>query len=164
MVPKEKGCEHPDKACHGDVCPLARGFYDRLPTAREKAVSQGRLDAAAQRQIALRHGICPYCLGQELVRWADVLVGDVHHLFDSKGLLWGPMQALGWKLAVLVDEAHNLVEHTRRMYSPDIPQWRQDQRMNAGARADWASCSGPAVGTPIWCRPCSVWCRRQGVC
>jgi DNA excision repair protein ERCC-2 len=69
---------------------------------------------------ALRHGICPYYLGQELVRWADVLVGDVHHLFDSKGLLWGLMQALDWKLAVLVDEAHNLVERARRMYSAEL--------------------------------------------
>jgi DNA excision repair protein ERCC-2 len=120
MVPKEEGCEHPDKACHGDACPLARGFYDRLPAARQEAVAGGWLDAAAQRQIALRHGICPYYLGQELVRWADVLVGDVHHLFDSKGLLWGLMQALEWKLAVLVDEAHNLVERTRRMYSAEL--------------------------------------------
>lgn len=120
MVPKEEGCEHPDKACHGEACPLARGFYDRLPAAREEAVALGWLDAAAQRQVALRHGICPYYLGQELVRWADVLVGDVHHLFDSKGLLWGLMQALDWKLAVLVDEAHNLVERTRRMYSAEL--------------------------------------------
>ena len=120
MVPKEEGCEHPDKACHGDACPLASGFYDRLPAAREEAVSRGWLDATAQRQVALRHGICPYYLGQELVRWADVLVGDVHHLFDSKCLLWGLMQALDWKLAVLVDEAHNLVERARRMYSAEL--------------------------------------------
>ena len=50
----------------------------------------------------------------------DVLVGDVNHLFDARALLWGLMQALDWKLAVLVDEAHNLVERTRRMYSADL--------------------------------------------
>ena len=120
MVPKDEGCEHPDKACHGDACALARGFHDRLPAARQDAADLGWLDAAAQRQLALRHGICPYYLGQEMVRWADVLVGDVHHLFDGHGLLWGLMQALDWKLAVLVDEAHNLVERTRRMYSADL--------------------------------------------
>ena len=31
LVARDKACEHPDKACHGDSCPLARGFYDRLP-------------------------------------------------------------------------------------------------------------------------------------
>jgi Rad3-related DNA helicase len=120
LVPKDEGCEHPDKACHGDACPLALGFYDRLPAAREEAVAVGWLDAAAQRQVALRHGICPYYLGQEMVRWADVLVGDVNHLFDGNGLLWGLMQALDWRLAVLVDEAHNLVERARRMYSAEL--------------------------------------------
>lgn len=120
LVSKDEACEHPDKACHGDACTLARGFYDRLPAARQEAVAQGWLDAPAQRQIALRHGICPYYLGQELVRWADVLVGDVNHLFDSKGLLWGLSQALGWTLAVLVDEAHNLVERARQMYTAEL--------------------------------------------
>ena len=120
MVPKDEGCQHPDTACHPAACPLAAGFYDRLPAARQEAVAQGWLDAAAQRDIALRHGICPYYLGQELVRWADVLVGDVHHLFDANGLLWGLMQALDWALAVLVDEAHNLVDRARRMYSAEL--------------------------------------------
>ena len=120
LVAKEQACEHPDKACHPDSCPLASGFYNRLPAARQQAVSEGWLDAATQRRVALRHGICPYYLGQELVRWADVLVGDVHHLFDSKGQLWGLMQALDWQLAVLVDEAHNLVERARQMYSAEL--------------------------------------------
>jgi Rad3-related DNA helicase len=120
LVPKDEGCAHPDKACHGDACPLANGFYDRLPAARQEAVDLGWLDAEAQRRVALGHGICPYYLGQELVRWADVLVGDVNHLFDSRGLLWGLSQALGWKLAALVDEAHNLVERARRMYSAEL--------------------------------------------
>ena len=120
MVAKDAACEHPDKACHGDACPLARGFYDRLPAARAEAVSAGWLDAPAQRRIALRHGVCTYYLGQELVRWADVLVGDVHHLFDANGSLWGLTQALDWQLAVLVDEAHNLIERTRQMYSAEL--------------------------------------------
>lgn len=120
MVPKDEGCAHPGQACHPDACPLARGFYDRLPAARQEAVAAGWLDAATQRSVALRHGVCPYYLGQELVRWADVLVGDVNHLFDPSGLLWGLLQALDWRLAVLVDEAHNLVERARRMYSAEL--------------------------------------------
>ena len=37
LVARDKACEHPDKACHGESCPLARGFYDRLPAARAAA-------------------------------------------------------------------------------------------------------------------------------
>ncbi len=120
MVPKDQACVFPDKACHGDACPLARGFYDRLPAARAQAVAQGWLDADAQRRVADAHGICPYYLGQELVRWADVLVGDVHHFFDAHGQLWGLLRAQDWNLAVAVDEAHNLVERARQMYTAEL--------------------------------------------
>ncbi len=120
MVPKRQGCEHPDRACHPEACPLARGFYDRLPAARAEAVALGWLDAEAQRRVALAHGICPYHLGQELLRWADVLVGDVHHYFDPGGQLFGLMQALDWRLAVLVDEAHNLAERARAMHGAEL--------------------------------------------
>ncbi len=117
LVAKEQACEHPGKACHPQACPLASGFYDRLPAARAEAVAAAWLDPAAQRRVALQHGICPYYLGQELLRWADVVVGDVHHAFDPNGQLHGLAQALGWRLGLLVDEAHNLVERTRQMYS-----------------------------------------------
>ena len=70
--------------------------------------------------MALRHGLCPYYLGQELMRWADVLVGDVHHAFDANGQLWGLAQAQDWRVGVLVDEAHNLVDRARSMYSAQL--------------------------------------------
>lgn len=117
LVAKEQACEHPTLACHGDACPLASGFYDKLPAARAEAVAAGWLDAAAQRRIALQHGLCPYYLGQELLRWADVVVGDVHHAFDPHGQLYGLAQSQGWQLALLVDEAHNLIDRARDMYS-----------------------------------------------
>lgn len=120
LVAKDQACEHPDKACHGESCPLAQGFYDRLPAARAEAVNVGWLDPVAQRSIALRHGICPYYLGHELLRWADVVVGDVHHAFDPHGQLFGLSQALDWRLGLLVDEAHNLIERARQMHSASM--------------------------------------------
>lgn len=120
LVAKERACEHPGLACHGEACPLAQGFYDRLSAARAEAVDNGWMDAPAQKRIALRHGICPYYLGQELLRWADVVVGDVHHAFDPHGQLWNLAQAQAWKLALLVDEAHNLLDRARDMYSTEL--------------------------------------------
>lgn len=117
LVAKDQACLHPGKACHGDACPLAHGFYDRLPAARQDAVQAAWLDPAAQQDIARRHGVCPYYLGQELVRWADVVVADVHHAFDPNGQLFGLAQSQDWRLGLLVDEAHNLIDRTRQMYS-----------------------------------------------
>lgn len=120
LVARDKACEHPDKACHGDSCPLARGFYDRLPAAREAAVAAASLTREALREIARMHQVCPYYLGQELVRWCDVVVGDYNHFFDIAALLHGLALANGWRVAVLVDEAHNLVERSRSMYSAEL--------------------------------------------
>ena len=125
LVARDKSCEHPDKACHGASCPLANGFYDRLPAARQAAVDQavhGPLVASVLRSVALDHHICPYYLGQEMARWVDVVVGDYNHFFDLHAMLFALTQAQGWRVALLVDEAHNLPDRARKMYSAEIRQ------------------------------------------
>ena len=120
LVAREKSCEHPDKVCHGDSCPLAQGFYDRLPAARAQAVSAATLNRESLREIALAHAVCPYYLGQEVARWCDVIVGDYNHFYDSTALLHGLTLANAWRVGVLVDEAHNLVDRARAMYSASL--------------------------------------------
>lgn len=120
LVARDKACEHPDKACHGDACPLAQGFYDRLPAARQDAIVQPMLDKASLRDVALTHQVCPYYLSQELARWADVIVGDYNYYFDLSAMLHALAQSQGWRVSVLADEAHNLIERARRMYSADL--------------------------------------------
>ncbi|MDR0216915.1 MAG: ATP-dependent DNA helicase [Comamonas sp.] len=124
MQSRDKTCEHPDKACHGESCPLARGFFDRLPAARREAVESIRIwDAPRVRAIALKNGICPYYLSQELARWADVVVADYHYYYDSAAMLYALTQQQGWRVGVLVDEAHNLLERARNMYTAPLSQW-----------------------------------------
>ena len=154
LVARDAACEHPDKACHGDACPLAQGFYDRLPAARGAALAppadiatsvtdatdatdvttakarfvppgaapRQQLDQATVRAVALAHGVCPYYLSQELVRWADVVVADYNYYFDLSAMLHGLTLANEWRVALLIDEAHNLVERARTMYSADLDQ------------------------------------------
>ena len=131
LVARDKACEHPDKACHGESCPLAQGFYNRLPAARAAAVATTTDEVTAApapllllqarvRDVALAHQVCPYYLSQELARWADVVVGDYNYYFDLGGLLHGLAQANQWRAALLVDEAHNLVERARKMYTAEL--------------------------------------------
>ncbi|CAN7447071.1 ATP-dependent DNA helicase [Acidovorax sp. LjRoot129] len=171
LVARDKACEHPDNACHGESCPLAQGFYDRLPGARAAALQAARsvpaldemasgavqtaglqahdpqprkhsvpLHQAQVRSVALAHRVCPYYLSQELARWADVVVGDYNYYFDFGGLLHGLTQANQWRAALLVDEAHNLVERGRKMYSAEL---RPDAL--AAARTSPAAARHPAV-------------------
>ncbi|MEO7939911.1 MAG: ATP-dependent DNA helicase [Burkholderiaceae bacterium] len=120
LVAKDKACAHPDKACHGDSCPLARGFYDRLADARHAAAQVQWLDQQALRAVALAHAVCPYYLGHEMVRWSDVVVGDYNYYFDRTAMLYALMLDSHWRVSVLVDEAHNLVPRGCAMYSADL--------------------------------------------
>ncbi len=123
LVARDKTCEHPDKACHGESCPLAQGFYDRLPAARAAAVAGAQtLDQATVREVALQHQVCPYYLSQDLTRWVDVVIGDYNYYFDQTALLHGLTQLNDWRVGVLVDEAHNLVERGRAMYTAEMDQ------------------------------------------
>ncbi|CRN03775.1 bifunctional ATP-dependent DNA helicase/DNA polymerase III subunit epsilon [Pseudomonas sp. 34 E 7] len=123
LVARDKACEHLDKACHGDSCPLARGFYDRLPAARQAAARVRLLDQRHLREVALAHDVCPYYLSQEMARWTDVVVADYNYYFDFGAMLFGLAQLNQWRVAVLVDEAHNLVERARSMYSASLDQY-----------------------------------------
>ncbi|MGC7839658.1 DEAD/DEAH box helicase, partial [Pseudomonas wayambapalatensis] len=122
LIARDKACEYPGSACHGESCPLAKGFYDRLPAAREAASQVVLLDRAGLREVALAHQVCPYYLGQEMARWVDLVVADYNYYFDAHALLFGLTQLNQWRVAVLVDEAHNLVERGRAMYSASLDQ------------------------------------------
>ena len=120
LVAKDKTCEHKDKACHGQSCPLAQGFYDRLPVAREAAAQERWLDQAALRSVAREHRVCPYYLSHEMLRWADVVVGDYNYYFDRSAMLYALTVESAWRVSVLVDEAHNLYGRACAMYSAQL--------------------------------------------
>ncbi|SDV49157.1 ATP-dependent DNA helicase [Chitinasiproducens palmae] len=152
LVAREKSCEFPGRACHGDACPLARGFYDKLPAARAAAFAidasddgmrpghAPTLDRASVRDIALAHEVCPYYLSQALVPWSDVVVGDYNYLFDSSASLFAQIVLNEWRVCALVDEAHNLVDRARGMYTASL-----DERDIARLRQDAPTAVKPAL-------------------
>jgi len=58
-----------------------------------------------------------------MARWADLVVADYNYYFDFGAMLFGLAQLNQWRAAVLVDEAHNLVERARSMYSASLSQF-----------------------------------------
>ncbi len=120
LVARAKSCEFPGMPCDGAVCPLARGFYDRLPAARAEAIGISFLDRQTLRQVAHRHQVCPYYLGQELARWSDVVVADYSYYFDRSAMLFGWTVTHEWRVCLLVDEAHSLLERARNMYTASL--------------------------------------------
>jgi DNA excision repair protein ERCC-2 len=135
LVAREKACEHPDFACHGESCPLAKGFYDRLPEARIEALDRGMMDKDTLREVARKHEICPYYLGQDLVSWSDVIIGDYNYYFDLYAVLYAGTVINEWQVSVLVDEAHNMIERGRKMYSAELDQFEFEHMRQSAPKA-----------------------------
>ncbi len=124
LTAKEKVCLHPDPeghpACLPELCPYACGYYDRLKDALSALLeSPGCFDRAALAAAAQRFTVCPFELGLDLSQWCDVVVGDYNYLFDPVVHLKRFFDTAGdW--IFLIDEAHNLPDRARAMYSAQL--------------------------------------------
>ena len=121
LTAKEKVCLHPDAeghpACLPELCPYANGYYDRIKDALTALLDgTGSFDRAALAGAAKRFSVCPFELGLDLSEWCDVVIGDYNYLFDPVVHLKRFFDSSGdWLF--LVDEAHNLPDRARAMYS-----------------------------------------------
>jgi len=105
-------CERDDK----NVCPMTVGFFDRLPDARKEAISKGVLDGDQLDEIAWAHQICPFELGLQLLPWVSIAVADFNYVFDPLVRI-ARFSESRRDTALLIDEAHNLVDRARGMHS-----------------------------------------------
>ncbi len=121
LTAKEKVCLHPDAegrpACLPELCPYANGYYDRIKDALSALLDgSGSFDRAALAETAQRFSVCPFELGLDLSEWCDVVIGDYNYLFDPVVHLKRFFDSSGdWLF--LIDEAHNLPDRARAMYS-----------------------------------------------
>ena len=106
--------------CNPHECPYARGHYDAVNDALYDAIStRDVLDATHITSVATRHHVCPYELQRDVTRWADLIICDYHYAFAPSASLFGLADDSDGGV-YLVDEAHNLVERMRDMYSAQL--------------------------------------------
>ena len=118
LAAKDKVCPRPERDCRPDVCPLASGFFDRLPDALTEALrgEDGMFSAVAVARLAQRHSLCPFEFALALANLADVVVCDCNYVFDP----FVAVDALLPGAALLVDEAHQLPARVRDAHSAAI--------------------------------------------
>ena len=121
LTAKEKAClckdEEGHPSCLPEACPYANGYYERIKDALAALLDgDGSFSRSTLTETAKRFMVCPFEMGLDLSEWCDVVIGDYNYLFDPVVHLRRFFDGAGdWLF--LVDEAHNLPDRARAMYS-----------------------------------------------
>ncbi len=118
---KEKMCATGDKLCNPDKCPYMVGYYEKLKNAiYDMYDNLNTVDRKTIMDKALKYEICPFEYQLDLSNYADVIIGDYNYAFDPRTHLERYFDTDTYKQILLIDEAHNLVNRSKEMYSATI--------------------------------------------
>lgn len=122
LTAKEKICFCEQTECNPDYCPYAKGHFDRVNDAVYDMItttcdmSRENIEAYAK-----KHNVCPFEMSLDVSLWVDAIICDYNYVFDPNAHL-KRFFSEGKKgdYFFLIDEAHNLVERGREMYSATL--------------------------------------------
>lgn len=122
ITAKEKLCPCDEMECNPVTCPYAKGHFDRVNDAvfdlLHRCEMIERDDILSQ---ADRYTVCPFELCLDTASWCDNIICDYNYVFDPNVYLKRFFQeGIKGDYIFLIDEAHNMVERSRQMYSAQI--------------------------------------------
>ena len=122
LTAKEKICFCEETNCNPEACPYAKGHFDRVNDAVYEMItttsdmSRENLEAHAK-----KHQVCPFEMALDVAIWVDAVICDYNYVFDPNAHLRRFFaDGVKGEYIFLIDEAHNLVERAREMYSATI--------------------------------------------
>ncbi|MEG1407972.1 MAG: PD-(D/E)XK nuclease family protein, partial [Ruthenibacterium sp.] len=128
LTAKDKICPLEIRNCIPEACPYANGYYDRINDALYDFLQTH--DTFAQTDLlcySAEKMLCPFELGLDVSLFCDCIIGDYNYLFDpvvSLQRFFAPQGkreiAPADSFVFLIDEAHNLVDRARGMYSASV--------------------------------------------
>ena len=121
ITAKDKICFCKGKACNPDECPYTKQYYDKIQTVLRYAIlAYDDFDLSTINQIAYDNQICPFEFELDLSLFMDVIICDYNYLFDPISYMKRYFDEDSSHFLALVDEAHNLVDRSRDMYSASL--------------------------------------------
>jgi len=120
LTAKDKLCFLPVRLCNPSDCEYANGHFDRVNTAildiiaNETLINRNIIESYAH-----KHMICPFEFMLDVTLFCDVIICDYNHVYDPRAKLKRYFTD-GGKYILLNDEAHNLVDRSREMFSASI--------------------------------------------
>ena len=122
LTAKEKICKMEQTDCNPEYCPYAKGHFDRINDAMyELLTTEDTFDRNVIERYAEKHRVCPFEMALDLSLFADAVICDYNYLFDPYAHLKRFFtEGIKGPYLFLVDEAHNLVDRGRQMYSAEL--------------------------------------------
>ena len=122
ITSKEKICILEKPECNPGSCPRAKGHFDRVNDAVfDMLTSEETITRELIEQYAEKHMVCPFEMCLDVSLWADAVVCDYNYVFDPTASLKRFFaEEKKQDYIFLIDEAHNLVERAREMYSAEL--------------------------------------------
>lgn len=109
-------------ACDPSTCPYALGYYDRNRQAVGNILQRPIITMDDLRQVGQAHQVCPFELGLDASLWCDLIIADVNYVLDPSAYLRRFFEEGDGESILLFDEAHNLVDRAREMFSATLIQ------------------------------------------
>lgn len=122
LTAKEKICFCEEAECNPDACPYAKGHFDRVNDAVFDLITHsGDWSREVLEEQAKKYMVCPFEMSLDVSNWADAVICDYNYVFDPQAHLKRFFSESGkGEYLFLIDEAHNLVERGREMYSASL--------------------------------------------
>ncbi|XCP84327.1 ATP-dependent DNA helicase [Roseburia hominis] len=122
ITAKEKICFMEETECNPENCPYAKGHYDRVNDAVfELLNARDDMNREALEEQARKHQVCPFEMALDVSTWVDAVICDYNYVFDPNAHLKRFFSdGVQGEYLFLIDEAHNLVERGRQMYSASL--------------------------------------------
>ena len=118
ITAKDKICFCKGKACNPDECPFARGYYNKIQAVLNYSLSNySTFDPETIMSIARENEICPFEYELDLSLFCDIIICDYNYMFDPISYMKRYFDEDATHHLALVDEAHNLIDRSRDMYS-----------------------------------------------
>jgi len=120
LTAKEKVCFCPPVNCDPEVCVFARDYFGKAKKALEEIDRYQAFPRPVIEEIARKYELCPFEFSLDLALWVDCIICDYNHAFDPRVYLHRFFDFSTEPYIFLVDEAHNLPDRARAMYSAEL--------------------------------------------
>ena len=121
ITAKDKICFAKGCGCNPDECPFAKAYYNKIQSVlRYSLLNYSTFDLQTINRIARDNDICPFEFELDLSLFCDVIICDYNYMFDPLSYMKRYFDDDASHYLALIDEAHNLVDRSRDMYSASI--------------------------------------------